>query len=79
MVLIGIHSDPDAAKMKSAVKELKMSWAIALDADSRYMKALKCDSYPDYVLIDRKGKVRFVDLANGELDKAVELLLKEKG
>ena len=41
------------------------------------MKAYGGNSYPDYFVIDRKGNLRFADLANAELDKAVELLLAE--
>ena len=41
------------------------------------MKAFAVDSYPDYYLIDRNGNVRVADLANGDLDRAVEILLKE--
>jgi hypothetical protein len=29
--------------------------------------------------VDRKGVLRFVDAANSEIDKAVALLIKEKG
>lgn len=78
MVLLGIHSDADNAKGEAAVKELGMTWPIALDPKSGMMSAFNCDSFPDYCVIDRKGNVRFCDLANGDVDKAVEALLKEK-
>ena len=42
------------------------------------MKAFRADSFPDYYLIDRSGKLRFADLANSEVERAVELLIKEK-
>ncbi len=78
MVLIGVHSDADAAKGQAVVKELGMPWPIAQDGKGETMKAFHCDSFPDYCLIDRKGIVRAVDLANAEVDKAVEALIKEK-
>lgn len=79
LVLIGIHSDPDVEKMRAAVKENGLDYPIAQDGAKKTMQAMHADSFPDYYLIDRSGKVRFADLANAELDRAVELLLKEKG
>ena len=79
LVLIGVHSDPDAAKMEAAVKENALDFLIAQDGEKKLMKALQGDSFPDYYVIDRSGNVRFADLANAELERAVETLLKEKG
>jgi hypothetical protein len=78
LVLIGIHSDPDDEKGKASAKEQEMPWPVAFDGKAATMKAFHCDSFPDYCLIDRKGIVRFCDIANGEIDKAIEALLKEK-
>lgn len=78
LVLIAVHSDPDEAKMDASVKENGLTYLIAQDGEKKMMKAFQGDSFPDYYLIDRQGKVRFADLANGEIDRAVELLLKEK-
>jgi len=38
----------------------------------------RVDSYPDYYVIDRAGNLRIADMANAELDRVVEILLKEK-
>lgn len=78
LVLISIHSDKDDAKGKAKVKELGMSWPVAFDGTAATMHAFHCDSFPDYCIIDRQGKVRVCDLANSEVDRAVESLLKEK-
>ena len=78
LVLIGMHSDPDGEKMKVAVKENALEYVIGFDGDKSMFKSFALDSYPDYVIIDRKGVVRFVDLANSQVDRAVEMLLKEK-
>jgi thiol-disulfide isomerase/thioredoxin len=79
LVVIGIHSDKDDVKGKAAVTEWGMTWPVVMDGAAANLKAFSCDSFPDYCLIDRKGVVRFCDLANGEVDKAVETLLNEKG
>jgi thiol-disulfide isomerase/thioredoxin len=78
LVVIGVHSDKDAAKMRDVVKELNMTWPIAQDGAAKTFKAYFGDSFPDYYVIDRKGRLRFADLANSELDRAVDMLLKER-
>ena len=54
-----------------------MDYPVACDG-GKLMKALKCDGFPDYVVIDKKGIVRVVDLSNEELEKAIKMLLAEK-
>ena len=77
LVLIGVHSDPDTAKAIESVKSEGIKYPVAFDG-GRLMKKFGCDSFPDYVIIDRKGIVRVVDLANSEIERAAEALLKEK-
>jgi hypothetical protein len=77
LVLIGLHSDPATDKGAAAVTAEKMKYAVAFDGGA-FMKKLGCDSFPDYVIVDRKGIVRVVDLANGEAERAVKALLEEK-
>ena len=78
LVIVAVHSDKDAEKGKAAVSETKMEFPVAFDIQGKLMKTLGCDSYPDYVLIDRKGVIRVVDLANGDVPRAVEALINEK-
>ena len=49
---------------------------VAFDGGA-WMKKMGCDSFPDYVLIDKKGVTRVVDLANAEIERAVVKLLEE--
>lgn len=77
LVVLGIHSDKDTAKGVAAVTEEGIKYPVALDGGV-FFKAIGCDSYPDYVLVDRKGTVRVVDLANSEVERAVKALLAEK-
>ena len=64
--------------MRKYVKENNLPWPTVQDKEGQTMKTFGADSFPDYYIIDRYGKVRFADLANAEVDRAVELLLKEK-
>ena len=64
--------------MAAFAKEQKIGYPIAIDAEGKTVKAFHVDSFPDYYVIGRGGKLRFADLANNELDAVVKKLLKEK-
>ena len=78
LVVIGIHTKSQGEKMADYVVEAGLTWPIALDTEGDTVKAFAVDSFPDYYLIDRKGNLRVADLANSDLDRAVESLLDEK-
>lgn len=78
LIFVGVHSDPNKEKMLEVSRSLGMVWPILFDPEKKIMKSLRADSYPDYYIIDRKGVLRFADLANKEVDRAVEMLLAEK-
>lgn len=63
--------------MPAYVKEAKVAFPVAVDTDGKTVGAYAVDSYPDYYVIDRAGNVRFADLANKELERAVKTLLAE--
>jgi thiol-disulfide isomerase/thioredoxin len=77
LVVIGIHSTKQSDEMAEYVKEESLPWPVAVDVEKRTVEAFHVDSYPDYYVIDRAGNLRFADLSNSELDRAVEMLLKE--
>ena len=77
LVVIGVHTTNQGEKMADFVKQEGLTWPVAVDVDNKTVKAFAVDSYPDYYIIDRSGKLRVADLANGELDKAVAALLME--
>ncbi len=79
LVLIGIHSTNGGDKMKAFVEKKEIAYPVAVDKDGATVKAFGGNSYPDYFVIDRAGNLRFADLANSELDRAVDLLLAEDG
>lgn len=78
MVLIGVHSSKGEAEMQSAIKDWGITWPVAFDPDGKLMKAFACDSFPDYCVIDRSGKIRVIDMANSELERVLPLLIAEK-
>ena len=78
LVIIGVHSTQGGGDMEAFVREQGIKYPVALDVEGRTVKAFAADSYPDYYLIDRSGKLRVADLANAGLDDAVTRLLAEK-
>lgn len=79
LVVVGVHTTASGEQMPAFVAEQKITYPVAVDVDNQTTKAFAVDSYPDYYLIDRKGILRVADLANGELDRALEALLAEPG
>ena len=77
LVLIGVHSDPKTDEGQKVAKELAMNYTVSYDG-GKLMKVFNLDSFPDYVIIDHRGIVRAVDLANGDAEKAIKMLLDEK-
>lgn len=75
--VIGVHTTNQGDKMAEYVQEESLPWPVAVDEDKQTVAAFKVDSYPDYYVIDRAGNVRVADLANAELERVIEALLKE--
>ena len=63
--------------MPAYVKKEAIPYPVTIDTTGATVKAYGVDSFPDYYLIDKKGNLRFADLANSEVDRAIEALLKE--
>jgi thiol-disulfide isomerase/thioredoxin len=77
LVVIGVHTTSQGERMAEYVQEEALSWPVALDVEEKTVAAFRVDSFPDYYVIDRAGNLRVADLANAELDRVVEALLKE--
>ena len=79
LVLIGVHTQRGSEKMAKLAKDVGINYPIAVDRNGKTVAAYAVDSYPDYYVIDRSGKLRFADLGNADLDRAIEMLLAEGG
>lgn len=64
--------------MEAFAKANEIGYPIAADVDGKTVAAFAVDSFPDYYLIDRAGNLRVADLANGDLERAVGVLLSEQ-
>ena len=63
--------------MADFVGKAEIGYPVAVDVDGKTFASYRCDSYPDYCLIDRSGDLRVADLANADLERAVKVLLAE--
>jgi thiol-disulfide isomerase/thioredoxin len=78
LVIVGIHTTGGAEAMPEFIEEQEIPWPVAVDVEGKTVEAFAVDSFPDYYLIDRRGMLRVADLQNADVDRVVEILLKEK-
>ncbi len=64
--------------MADFVTKEKIPYPVAIDTEGKTHEAFAVDSHPDYYVIDKSGRVRIADMANAELDRVIEILLKEQ-
>ncbi len=76
VVIIGVCAKRGAEKMADTVKQRGIQYPVAVDAGA--IAAYKANSYPDYYIIDREGVLRWADIANRDVEKAIKILLEEK-
>jgi len=79
VVFIAICSPNGGDKMEATVKKHEMKYAAVLDTGKgETFSTYKGDSYPDYYIIDRKGNLRWGDVVNDDVEKAIKILIAEK-
>lgn len=76
LVLLGVHSDKNAASGLKIAKQKKITYPVVQDIGNKTNDAYKIQGYPTVIVVDKKGIVRFV--YPKDLDKVVKQLLKEK-
>jgi len=77
VVFIGVCLADGGERMAAMVKRHKMNYPAALDDTGRTAKAFFADSYPDFYVIDRNGNLRWGDIENSHVEKAIGILLSE--
>ncbi|MDP6904046.1 MAG: TlpA disulfide reductase family protein [Verrucomicrobiota bacterium] len=75
VVIIGVCHQRGAEKMEATAEEKGIKYPIAVDRGTN--EAYKANSFPDYYIIDRKGILRWADIVNRDVEKAIEHLLAE--
>ncbi|MEZ5975879.1 MAG: redoxin family protein [Planctomycetota bacterium] len=79
LVIIGMHTTRDSGGVAEFVRQFQIPYPIAVDDRMMTANAYMVNGYPDYFLVDRNGVLRVADLANGDVVRAVQVLLTEKG
>ena len=85
LVVIGIHApefafERDEANVKKAVKDLGITYPVAIDNDRKLWRAFDNHYWPAHYLIDAKGRIRYLHSGEGHYDKteqAIQRLLAE--
>ena len=77
VVIIGVCAKRGAEKMADTVKQRGIKYPVAEDTGT--IASYKANSYPDYYIIDRNGALRWADIANRDVEKAIKILLEEQG
>ncbi len=77
--LLGINSDGDAATVKKRLEESAITWRNAIDGTPGGPLATKwnVNGWPAIYILDVDGKIRYRDLRDEEMEKAIMVLLAE--
>ena len=87
LVVIGVHTpefafEKERANVEKAVRDLKISYPVAIDSDYKIWQAFNNHYWPAHYFIDGKGRIRYHHFGEGEYDEServIQLLLKENG
>jgi thiol-disulfide isomerase/thioredoxin len=87
LVVIGAHTpefsfEHEAGNVENAVRDLKVTYPVAVDSNYRIWQAFNNQYWPAQYLIDGKGRIRyhhFGEGAYGEIERVIQELLKENG
>ena len=77
-VLLGINVEQDNSEAKKMLKELGVNFTILFDTESKLSDLYGVDAMPTSVMIDKKGKVRYLDRGYkaGDEDKYREQIME---
>src|SRR5271167_2542544 len=86
LVVVGVHTpefafEKDQGNVAKAVRDLKITYPVAVDSDYAIWKAFKNNYWPAHYFIDAQGVIRYHHFGEGEYDKSegvIQQLLREK-
>lgn len=87
LVVIGAHTpefsfEKQRENVENAVRELKVTYPIAIDSNYAIWRAFNNQYWPAQYLIDGKGRIRYHHFGEGDyaaLERVIQELLKENG
>jgi thiol-disulfide isomerase/thioredoxin len=86
-ILIGAHTpefsfEHQAMNVETAVRDLKVTFPVAIDSNYRIWQAFNNQAWPAQYLIDGKGRIRYHHFGEddyGDMERVIQELLKENG
>lgn len=77
--LIGINSDGNAEKVRKILEKNELTWRQAVDGstDGPWARRWNVSGWPTIYVLDAKGVIRFRDVREDAMDRAVDTLLAE--
>jgi thiol-disulfide isomerase/thioredoxin len=87
LIVIGVHSpefdeERKVENLRREVSSLGISYPVVTDNDYQTWKSYNVEAWPTTFLLDKKGRIRWMHVGEGDYDKAEQLiqkLLAEKG
>jgi thiol-disulfide isomerase/thioredoxin len=87
LVVIGVHSpefgfERDVAKVRLAVKEMRVDYPVAVDSDHAVWRAFNNAYWPALYFVDAQGRIRHHQFGEGEYEQServIQKLLVEAG
>jgi thiol-disulfide isomerase/thioredoxin len=87
LVVIGAHTpefsfEHDRVNVQNAVRDLKITYPVAIDSNSRIWQSFHNQYWPAQYLVDAKGRIRYHHFGEGdygEIEHVIQELLKENG
>lgn len=77
VVFIGVCHPRGVEKMAETVSEHGIRFPVAADPSGATNEAYRVNSYPDYFIIDRQGRVVVADARNNVVEEILDELLKD--
>jgi Thioredoxin-like len=77
--LVAVNSDGDAETLRKILKEQGIGWRNAVDGgtDGPWATRWNVQGWPTIYVLDAKGVIRYRDVREQEMDRAVDALLRE--
>jgi len=77
VVFLGVCHPEGGEKMLDIVRAKGVEYTVCLDTRGEGIANYAVDSYPDYYIIDRDGRLRGADVGNNSVAAAIDALLAE--
>ena len=77
VVFIGVCHPRGSEQMKEVVESKGIKYPVAIDHEGETIAAYQVNGFPDYYIFDREGKLVVADCANGKVEEALAILVKD--